>query len=100
VWARDTEAVINMPGHYPSEFFSGAPLSCIWTKKHKTSQDPLRTKTNLSFPKLSIGSRRGLGSGRKAHSLIASVIDAVETLQEGVSVDEIKTFARVRTNLF
>jgi len=40
-----------------------------------------------------------LGSGCKAYSLIAGVIDAVETLQEGVSVDEVKAFAGVCTNL-
>jgi hypothetical protein len=35
-----------------------------------------------------------VGSGCEAYSLIAGIIDAVETLQEGVSVDEVKAEAR------
>jgi hypothetical protein len=72
-------------------------LYYILSLKTYSSQD-LRTRP-IVLPEFSVGSRRGLGSGCKAYSFIAGIIDAVETLQEGVSVNEVKALAGVCTNL-
>ena len=48
----------------------------------------------------SVASRRGLGGGREAYLAISGIIYGIETLEESISVDEVKALARVRTDLF
>jgi hypothetical protein len=48
---------------------------------------------------LSIGSRGGEGGGSQAYSFIGGVIDTVETFQEGISINEVKTLTAGFTEL-
>jgi hypothetical protein len=80
----------------PSEMFSSTPILHIVIKNIFISRPSY--KTNCPS-RVSVAIRPGLGSGCKAYSLIAGIIDAVETLQEGVSVNEVKALAGVCTNL-
>jgi hypothetical protein len=52
------------------------------------------------LPDFSVRSRGSLGSGREAYSAISGVIYAIETLEEGISIDEVKASTEVRTDLF
>jgi hypothetical protein len=56
----------------------------------------------LYFPisAYSVSPRVGVPGGSQADSLVSGVIDAVETFQEGISINEIEALATRCTNLF